>query len=130
MTKKLRNKFIWITMSILTVMLCIILSMIYFFTKMNLENNSLRMMQDIAINPFLQRVPNDLADDMRLPYFTLQISPQGDLIAAGGGYYDLSDEDFLEDLQSGLDLGNDMCAVHQRFYLFLYDTDDRGSSSG
>ncbi|HBN57175.1 MAG TPA: two-component sensor histidine kinase, partial [Lachnospiraceae bacterium] len=43
MTKKLRNKFIWITMSILTIMLCIIMSMIWFFTKMNLENNSLRM---------------------------------------------------------------------------------------
>lgn len=98
MTKKLRNKFIWITMSILTIMLCIIMSMIWFFTKMNLENNSLRMMQDIAINPFLQHVPNDLADDLRLPYFTLQISPQGDLLAAGGGYYDLSDESFLKEL--------------------------------
>lgn len=98
MTKKLRYKFIWITMSISTIMLCIIMSMIYFFTKMNLESNSLRMMQDIAINPFLQRFPNELADDLRLPYFTLQISPQGDLIAAGGGYYDLSDEHFLKDL--------------------------------
>lgn len=98
MTKKLRRKFMLITMSILTVMLCIILSMIYFFTKINLENNSIRMMQDIAIHPFLQRLPNDLADDLRLPYFTLQISPGGDLIAAGGGYYDLSDEQFLEDL--------------------------------
>ncbi len=98
MTKKLRHKFIWITMSILTIMLCIILFMLYFFTKINLESNSIRMMQDIALHPVLPHVPNELADDIRLPYFTLQISPQGELIATGGGYYDLSDEHFLKDL--------------------------------
>lgn len=98
MTKKLRTKFMLITLSILTITLCIILSMIYFFTKMNLENNSIRMMEAISMNPFLPRVPNDLADDVRLPYFILQISAQGDLIATGGGYYDLSDENFLKDL--------------------------------
>lgn len=98
MTKKLRYKFIWITMGIITIMLCIIMSMIYFFTKMNLENNSIHMLQNIAISPFLQRVPGELSDDVRLPYFTLQISKQGELIATGGGYYDLSDEKFLNDL--------------------------------
>ena len=76
-------------MSILTIMLCIILFMLYFFTKINLESNSIRMMQDIALHPVLPHVPNELADDIRLPYFTLQISPQGELIATGGGYYDL-----------------------------------------
>lgn len=98
MTKKLRKKFIWITMSIVTVMLCVIMSMIYFFMKMNLENNSIHMLQDIAINPFLRRVPGELSENVRLPYFTLQISPQGELITAGGGYYDLSDEGFLQTL--------------------------------
>lgn len=98
MTKKLRSKFVWITMSIVTVMLCIIMSLIYFFTKMNLENSSINMLQNIAMDPFLQHVPNELSDDMRLPYFTLQLSRQGDLISVGGGYYDLSDEEFLKGL--------------------------------
>lgn len=98
MTKKLRYQFIWITMSIITIMLCIIMSMIYFFTKMNIENNSIHMLQNIAINPFLQRVPSELSDEVRLPYFTLQISTQGELIATGGGYYELSDENFLKNL--------------------------------
>ena len=86
MTKKLRYKFIWITMSIITIMLCIIMSMIYFFTKLNIENNSVPMHQNIAINPFLQRVPSELSDDVRLPYFILQINTQGEVIATGGGY--------------------------------------------
>ena len=98
MTKKLRYKFIWITMSIITIMLCIIMSMIYFFTKINIENNSVHMLQNIAINPFLQRVPSELSDDVRLPYFILQINIQGEVIATGGGYYELSDENFLKNL--------------------------------
>lgn len=96
MTQKLRYQFI--IMSIVTIMLCILLSLIYFFTKMNLENNSINMMQNIASHPFLPRLPNELQDDIRLPYFTLQLSVQGKLIATGGGYYDLSDENFLKDL--------------------------------
>ena len=98
MTKKLRYKFIWIIMSIITIMLCIIMCMIYFFTKMNLENNSIHMLQNIATNPFLQRVPGELSEEVGLPYFTLQISTQGELMATGGGYYDLSDEYFLKNL--------------------------------
>lgn len=98
MTKKLRYKFIVIIMSIATIMLCIIMSMIYFFTKMNLENNGINMMRNIADNPFLLRPPNETQDDMRLPYFTLQLGVRGDLIATGGGYYDLSDKDFLNNL--------------------------------
>ena len=98
MTKKLRHKFICITQSIITVMLCVIMFLIYFFTKVNLENNSINMLKNIATNPFLRRIPGELSDEMRLPYFTLQINAQGDLLATGGGYYDLSDRGFLSDL--------------------------------
>ena len=83
MTKKLRYKFIWITMSIITIMLCIIMSMIFCFTKMNLENDSIHMLKSIAMSPFLQRVPGELSENVHLPYFTLQIGAQGDLIATG-----------------------------------------------
>ena len=60
MTKKLRYKFIIITMTIVTIMLCIIMSLIYYFTKMNLENNSINMMQNIASRPFLLHLPNEM----------------------------------------------------------------------
>ena len=58
MTRKLRCQFVTITMSIVTVMLCAIMFLIYFFTKMNLENNSINMMQNIASRPFLLHLPN------------------------------------------------------------------------
>lgn len=98
MTRKLRYKFIMIIMGIVTIMLCIIMSMIYFFTKRNLETGSIAMMQNISDNPFLLRLPNELHDDIRFPYFTLQLDMRGNLIATGGGYYDLSDEGFLKNL--------------------------------
>ena len=98
MTKKLRHKFIGIIMSIVTIMLCVIMSMIYLFTKRNLESGSINMMQNLSEKPFLQHLPNELQNDMRFPYFTLQLDPRGNPIAAGGGYYDLSDENFLKSL--------------------------------
>lgn len=98
MTKKLRHKFIGIIMSIVTIMLCVIMSMIYLFTKRNLESDSINMMQNLSEKPFLQHLPNELQNDMRFPYFTLQLDPRGNPIAAGGGYYDLSDENFLKSL--------------------------------
>lgn len=87
-----------IIMSIVTVMLCIIMSMIYFFTKKNLETGSINMMQSISNNPFLPHLPNEMQGDMRYPYFALQLDLHGNLIATGGGYYDLSDVRFLENL--------------------------------
>lgn len=98
MTRKLRYKFIVIVMSIVTIMLCIIMSMIYFFTKRNLQTSSISMMQSISDNPFLQHLPNEMPEDMRFPYFTLQLDIHGNLTATGGGYYDLSDKAFLKSL--------------------------------
>lgn len=122
MTKKLRNKFILITMIIVTIMLCIIMSLIYSFTKMNLENNSIHMMQNIASRPFLLHLPNEMQDDVRLPYFTLQLNIQGDIIATGGGYYDLSDEAFLKDLISATFSSQDNIGIIDEYNLRFYHT--------
>lgn len=39
--------------------------------------------------------PGELGEDVRLPFFTLQLGPHGELLDASGGYYDLSDDAFL-----------------------------------
>lgn len=122
MTQKLRYKFIIITMIIVTIMLCIIMSLIYFFTKMNLENNSINMMQNIASHPFLLHVPNEMPEDVRLPYFTLQLSIQGDLLATGGGYYDLSDENFLRDLINATFSSPNRIGIIEEYNLRFYHT--------
>lgn len=96
MIKKLRLKFVIINMSFVTVMLCIIFGLMFYFTSANLEEESISMMQSIASRPFRIEVPNEQGKDIRLPYFTVQVGLQGELLATGGGYYDLSDRDFLE----------------------------------
>lgn len=120
MTKKLRYQFVTITMSIITIMLCTIMFLIYFFTKMNLENYSINMMQNIASHPFLPHLPNELQEDVRLPYFTLQLSIQGDLVATGGGYYDLSDQGFLRDLINATFSSSDRIGIIEEYNLRFY----------
>lgn len=98
MIQKLRFKFVLINMSIVTIMLCIILGLVFYFTSADLEQESIRMMENIATQPFQQGTPKELGEDVRLPFFTLQLTPYGELLSAGGGYYDLSDGDFLNHL--------------------------------
>jgi len=98
MIRKLQTKFVIINMAIVTVMLCIIFGLVYNSTKNNLETESIGMMRAIAADPFQRGRPNEKSPELRLPYFTLQLGPRGELISTGGGYYDLSDENFLNDL--------------------------------
>lgn len=105
MLRKLRFKFVVVIMVIVTIMLCLIFGLVCHFTQANLERESMSMMQAIAANPFQLGRPDNRSEQVRLPYFILQISPEGNIITAGGGYYDLSDEEFLTNLI-------DACAEH------------------
>ncbi|MDO4321683.1 MAG: HAMP domain-containing sensor histidine kinase [Lachnospiraceae bacterium] len=99
MLKKLRIKFICFNMTIVTVMLIVIFSLVFGITRRNLETQSLQMMQAADITPTRPAGrPEDLSPHVKLPYFTVQINEQGELTANGGGYYDLSDKDFLWEL--------------------------------
>lgn len=96
MIKRLRWKFVLINMTIVTIMLCVIFSLLYSFTRVDLENKSIAMMRSIADNPAGQGSPNEQALQVRLPYFTLQLGQDREIIATGGGYYDLSNQQFLQ----------------------------------
>ncbi len=98
MIRKLRFKFVLINMTIVTIMLCVILGLVLYFTRANLEAENIRMMQSIAMDPFQLGVPSERGEDVRLPFFTIQLGPRGELISTGGGYYDLSDGVFLNRL--------------------------------
>lgn len=101
MIKKLRLKFVCINMGIVVIMLCAMFSLIIYFTRSNLENDSVRMMQTIADHPFALSIPGTLntpEQDVRLPYFMLHVGPKGELLTTNGGYYDLSDDVFLNEM--------------------------------
>ena len=98
MLKKLQIKFVMINMTMVTVMLIVIFGLIYNFTEHNLETENINMMRSIATNPFQLGRPNEPSSELRLPFFTLQLGMEGEIISTGGGYYDLSDHRFLKDL--------------------------------
>ena len=99
MIKKLRIKFICIVMAIAMLMVGGILGVVIHFTGTSMEMQSISMMRTIASSPFQQGVPGKLMDDeVRLPFFTVQISSQGELITAGGGYFDLTDREYLQQI--------------------------------
>lgn len=98
MIKRLRWKFVLINMTIVTLMLCVIFSLLYSFTRMDLENKSIAMMRSIAADPVRQGSPTEQAHQVRLPYFTLQLGPDREIVDAGGGYYDLSNGAFLQQI--------------------------------
>ena len=98
MIRKLRFKFVLINMSIVTIMLCVILGLVFYFTSADLERESIRMMENIADQPVQQSLLSRTEEHVRLPFFTLQLGPRGELLSTAGGYYDLSDGDFLDRL--------------------------------
>ena len=98
MLRKLRIKFVCINMLIAAVMLAAIFATIYHFTSVNLHNQSMRLMEQLAEDPFRMSMPGERRDNIQLPYFVLQLGRGGELIAVGGGYYQLDDEEFLAEM--------------------------------
>ena len=96
MLKKLRFKFVCINMLIVTIMLCVIFGLVLNFTKNNLEQQSVQMMQELATDPLRVFQPGDVSPSIRLPYFLLQVGAQGEVLSTGGGYFDLSNQQQLK----------------------------------
>lgn len=100
MIRRLRVKFVCINMTIVTIMLCVIFCMVLHFTSVSLEKESIEMMQAVAVDPLRFGVPGTAAPGVRLPYFALQLGSGGELLTSSGGYYDLTDPVFLNELIS------------------------------
>ena len=116
MIRRLRIKFVCINMAIATGMLCVILGMVLHFTGEGLAAESLRGMQAAALEPMGpgQRRPGEL----RIPCFTLQLGPHGELIAKGSSY-DLTDEAFLRQvLDAALATGEPAGLLREAVHLF------------
>lgn len=98
MLKKLRLKFILINMGIAAAMLVIIFSLVFHFTKSDLDNQSSATLQSLCRSV---QQPGGLVrpgEDVQLPYFVLQISLHGDVVASGNTYLDLTDEGLVHEL--------------------------------
>ena len=123
MIKKLRFKFVLINMGIVTLMLCVILGLVLYFTSANLERQSIQMMQAVAASPAQTGQPGEQIADVDLPFFMLQLDPQGQLQATGGGYYDLSDQQLLDDIIAAVHTSGRQLGVLSQYHLRYYRVD-------
>lgn len=123
MIQRLRVKFVAINMAIVTMMLCVIFALVLYFTSSSLEGDSIRMMENIAAQPFQLGVPSQMDEEVRLPFFSLRLGPHGELLEAGGGYYDLSDSAFLDQLISLAYASPKKLGVIQEYNLRYYRMD-------
>ena len=99
MIRKLRIKFICVIMAIVMVLLGCILGVVIHFTGQSMQMQSISMMRAIASGPLQPGIPGKNHDDqVRLPFFTVQISSRGEVIAASGGYFDLTDREYLQEI--------------------------------
>ena len=99
MIRKLRIKFILVIMAIVMVLLGSILGVVIHFTGQSMEMQSTNMMRGIANSPFQQGIPGKtMNDEIRLPFFVVQVSSRGELLAASGGYFDLTDLEYLQEI--------------------------------
>lgn len=98
MIRKLRLKFICVNMLIVTLMLTAIFGMVYHLTRQGLETQSEAMLQSVASDAFHPNRPGSPPQEVHLPFFVLELDGNDGLTASGGGYYDLTDQEFLKTL--------------------------------
>lgn len=117
MLKKLRIKFVAAIMVIVTMMLCAVFGMVYYFTAVNMERSSILMMQNMAESPFHPDVPDKPGEEPRLPYFILELDFDDNIMSTSGGFYDLSDTDFLTELVCTVTAGRQPIGVIDTYTL-------------
>ena len=81
MIRRLRVKFICINMAIVTVMMLAILGMLLHFTRGDLEQQSIRVMQSVMEDRAYPSRPGEFPRQAKLPYFYVSVNTMGELSA-------------------------------------------------
>lgn len=119
MIKRLRLKLIAITMVLLTVMLTVILSFIYHFTRTGLVDRSLNDLQAASVELGLNH-PGKPERFTQSPCFVLALLPNGTFTGAGSDYYDMDDHEELQEIfEEAQEMGADMGLLENRALRFL-----------
>ena len=123
MLKRLRIQFIAIIMALLTLLLGSVIGLIYHFTRQSLVKESRDMMDSLAASSFQLARLDEASNRVNLPYCMLQVNKYGEILATDGGYYGLSDEDFLQELiavtYSSTDMQGEIPQYHLRYSRYL-----------
>ena len=129
MIRRLRAKLVAIIMAFVAVILVCVMAAVLGLTRATLERESLDMMRHIALDPIQAPAPGEEFDGVRLPYFVLSVDADGTIEPAGGGYYDLSDTEFLQQAAAeAVDSGKQSGVLADSHLRFLRLETDSGST--
>jgi len=120
MLKKLRLRFVIINMSIVTVMLCIIFGMVYHFTRQNLESQSLSMLRTVNVAHTAPTRPGEGRPQVNLPFFSLRHEEDRWVAQQDNSFYDLSDENYLQELAKAAEDKSSDTGVLEEYGLRFY----------
>ncbi len=93
--KILRIRFVVIVIMIVTIVMALIFGCISHFTNNALTESAYEMLATIAKRPMQYGSFASLSEDIKLPYFVLDVDEHFAIITSYGGYYDLSDSESI-----------------------------------
>ena len=120
MLKRLRLKFILIVMSIVTVLFLVIFGLVLHLTRQNIERESIQMMRTLAFRPpdhAMMHRPDRMQENIRLPYFTVNVAHDGGITAYGSDYFDLTDQEQLRELVNTAEQSKAQIGLIQKYDL-------------
>lgn len=119
MLKKLRNQFLAVTMVLVSVMLLVIFSLVYYFTANNLEEQSINIARAAAQSAMQPGFPGGRQEES-LPTFTVEINIFGHLTISGSSYYDLTNEELVRELLRQVEANKQISGVLEDYDLRFY----------
>lgn len=123
MIRRLRLKFVCINMTLVTVILALILSLLYGSIHTAVENTSIQVLQEAAVQSGIGTRPAIPGQDRGQPCFILSESMWGNLIVSGDDYYDLTDTDWLLTIYRAAKRSGETTAVLKEYSLRFLRTD-------
>lgn len=112
MLKKLRLKFVLVNMIIVTVMLCVILSLAIQHTGAGLKQESEEVLRMLA-----HGVTDQGNADVRVPYFVIEVGLDGKATITGSTHYDLNDGAFVQGVLKEVYKQDELSGVLEKYDL-------------
>lgn len=106
-------------MVLLTAMLVAIFGLIYHFTKVGLERDSLTALQRVSVEKTPPGQHGGRKPTTSAPCFVIRQDPRGGLTANGSALYDLSDEDLEEILEDAVEIGTSVGVLEEWSLRFM-----------
>lgn len=112
-------------------MLCAILGLLYVSTSRNLERESIQMMHSFSMKPMqmMPPSPGGPIPDVRLPYFSVQFSHTGEIISTEGGFFDLTNDEYLQELVSAVQETSMQSGVLKEYHLRYFRSETPAGQS-